>query len=63
MVLTAFFTLIDHGSTVFCAAIDDGVNDLSVFGRHEITEALDILSGIFLEDVINCHGHLLSSVS
>jgi hypothetical protein len=33
-----------------------------VFKRHEITEALDILGGIALEDLIHgYHGHLLSS--
>ena len=63
MVLTAFFTLIDHGSAIFCTAVDDGVNDISVFRRHEITEALDILMGICLEDLIDFHGHLPSSLN
>jgi hypothetical protein len=61
--LAAFLTLIDHGAAILGTAIDDGVDDFSVFKRHEITEALDILMGVFLEDLIHCHGHLLSSVS
>jgi len=62
--VTAPFTLIDHGSAISGAAVDDGIDDFSVFKRHEITEALDILRGIVLEDLIHgYHGHLLSSVS
>ena len=63
MVLATFFTLIDHDSAILCTAIDNGVDDFSVFGRHGLTEALDILGSIRLEDLFNRgHGHLLSSV-
>ena len=60
MGLAASFTLIDHGAAKLGTAIDDGVDDFSVFKRHEVTEALDILMGIFLEDLIHFHGRLLS---
>ena len=63
MVLTALFALIDHGSTGWGTAVDDGVDDLSVIQRHGVTEAVDILMGVFFEDFIYFHGHLLSSVS
>ena len=63
VVLTAFFTLIDHYSAVLGTAVNDGVDDFSVFKRHGLTEGVDILSGICLEDLVNGHGHLLSSVS
>ena len=63
MILTALFTLIDHGAAKLSTAIDDGVYDLSVLGRHGEAESLDILMGIFLEDLIDFHGRLLSSWS
>jgi len=62
VILTALFTLVDHGSATLGAAADNGVYGLSVFRRHEIAKAFDILRGVFLEDFIYCrHGRLLSS--
>jgi len=60
--LAALLTSVDHGSAISGTAVDDGIDDFSVFKRHEITEVLDILGGIALEDLIHgSHGHLLSS--
>ena len=59
MVLATFFTLIDHVSIIFGAAVDNGVDGLSVFRRDGLTEAVDILMGISFKDLINSHGYLL----
>ena len=58
--LAAIFTFVDHGSAVWCSTVHDSVNDLAVFGRHDLTEAVNILRGVFTEDLIYCrHGRVL----
>ena len=62
VLFTAFGTLIDGSAVIIRAAIDDGINDLSMFCGNGLSEPPDILWRIGLEDVFNrCHGHLLSS--
>ena len=47
---------------MFGAAVDDGADGLAVFRKHGVSEATDILRGIFPEDLIYCrHVHPLSS--
>jgi hypothetical protein len=54
--------LIDTGAVMIRSAVDDSIDDFSMFSGNGITETLDILGRIALKDVFNCcHGHLLSS--
>jgi hypothetical protein len=63
VILAAFLALIDDCSIMTGAAIDNGVNNLSVIGRDEVAEAVDILRRINFKDIIYCHDYLLSSSS
>ena len=59
---TAIFTFVNHGSAVWCSTVHDGANDLAMFGRHDLTEAVNILRGVFSKNLIDRrHEHLLSS--
>ena len=62
MPLAALGTLIDTSAIMIRAAIDDGIDDLSVVSGYVITETLDIFRAVCLKDCFNRrHGHLLSS--
>jgi hypothetical protein len=59
---TAFGAFIDRSAVMISAAIDDGIDDFTMFPGHGIIEPMDVLGRVCLEDVFNrCHGHLLSS--
>ena len=59
---TAFGALIDGSAVMIRAAIDDGIDDLTMLKRDGLSEPVDLLGRVCLEDVFNrCHGHLLSS--
>ena len=62
VVFTTIGALIDGSAVMIRAAIDDGVDDLTMFAGYGITKPLDILGGVSMKYVFNrCHGHLLSS--
>jgi len=62
VVFVALLAFVDGYAKMIRAAVDDSIDDLSMFTGHGITEPLDILSSMGLEDFFNrCHGHLLSS--
>jgi hypothetical protein len=59
---TAFGAFIDRSAVMISAAIDDGIDDFTMFTWYGLPEPLDILGGVGYKDVFNrCHGHLLSS--
>ena len=61
---TTFGALIDGSAVMRSAAIDDGIDYFTMLLRHSVTEPLDILRAVGVEDIFNrCHGHLLSSSS
>ena len=57
----AFITLVNKRAEAISAAFDDGINDFSMFSRHGITEALDILRPEGAENFTYlAHGQILS---
>jgi len=61
MRLTAFLASINGGAVMSRSAVDNGIDDFAVLTGHGRGEAIDILGCEVLEDLLNCHGHLLSS--
>jgi hypothetical protein len=62
MFFAAFFAFIDHVTVMTGAAIDNGIDNLQVFGRHGLAETGNVFVSISFKYLIYCyHGHLPSS--